>query len=377
MKCIKKLQSLVDTEEIHCIAFMGDMTSFGKQEEFKQCVASFKDGVLEGRRIANLKEVTYILPGNHDLVRNSSLDIDVEAKFSPFRSHLEAEGFQTGHFTDSHSTDVGQPGGLVRIIALNSCYGCGEKMNLPHPVADAVVGKIAEFKGKSEESLYASLLNIDTPLIHDGHLSSAVDLVQSAEGLSVVIAHHNLLPQSTPRIAAYTELLNAGLVRDRLLSLEKPVVYLHGHLHQEGLEVISRDRGTDSRLVIVSAPIFRDGFNVVSIGHSQAGVPIGARVAEYRLTERHAWHQSARSVCLWSAYKRRDLISDMANDILDRIQDGGTWSPVTIAQKLGLDIHDEGAARDVFSALHELDLSELVAMDYVEQRPERSRIRRT
>ncbi len=356
---------------------MGDITSFGKEEGFQTCLASFDEGLLQGRRLSKLKEVTYVIPGNHDLIRNASLDLDLDSKFFPFRSCLEAKGFITGHFTDSHATDVGEAGGRVRVIALNSCYGCGEKMHLPQSVAEAVVDKIAEFKGTSDEKLYASLLDIDTPLIHEQHLSSAVDLAHGAQGLSVLLAHHNLLPQVTPRIAAYSELLNAGLVRDKLLSLEKPVIYLHGHLHQEGLEVISRDRGTESRLVIVSAPLFRDGFNMIAIGHSQAGIPIGARVIEYRLTEGHAWHKSARSVCLWSASKRRDLISDTANDILASIKDGDLVSPIQISAHLGIDLKDPEVRIRIFAAIHELDLSELIDLDYVEQRPERSRIRRT
>ena len=64
--------------------------------------------------------------------------------------------------------------------------------------------------------------------------------------LSVIVAHHNLLPQRLPRLAPYTELVNGGALRASLGELGKPVLYLHGHIHEDPIEILRSPGGAPS-----------------------------------------------------------------------------------------------------------------------------------
>jgi hypothetical protein len=99
----------------------------------------------------------------------------------------------------------------------------------------------------------------------------------------VLLAHHNLLPQATPRFAAYTELVNGGLVRSQLSDCSRPILYLHGHIHEDPIEVVERHCSGTGKLVLISAPLFVDGFNVVNVEFSDANRLLGVEVQRFRM----------------------------------------------------------------------------------------------
>ena len=98
----------------------------------------------------------------------------------------------------------------------------------------------------------------------------------------VLVGHHNLLPQKIPRISPYGEMLNAGFVRSQMLGLDRPIVYLHGHIHQDPVEVVSDPRLPDSKLVLISAPEIKDGFNEIVFYISEHDDLVGIRLIPHR-----------------------------------------------------------------------------------------------
>jgi len=126
---------------------------------------------------------------------------------------------------------------------------------------------------------------MDAPAYAEAHVNAIYDSVQEADtgSIAVVIAHHNLLQQAHPRLDLYTDLINAGMLRSRLSSLDVPVLYLHGHIHSDPIESVTQAAPDMGQLVCVSAPEFKEGFNQIDVEFAEDGVPIGCVVTRYRV----------------------------------------------------------------------------------------------
>jgi hypothetical protein len=79
---------------------------------------------------------------------------------------------------------------------------------------------------------------------------------------------------------------NAGRLRTELLRVETPVVYLHGHLHDDPVECVSNP-AEGHFLASIGAPKLKDGFNVVDVLISSEACFLGLEVQEYRFNQEH------------------------------------------------------------------------------------------
>jgi hypothetical protein len=111
---------------------------------------------------------------------------------------------------------------------------------------------------------------------------SAIDSLEE-HVLPVVLSHHNVLPQAIPRIALYTEMLNSGLARTSLAGCKRPVLYLHGHVHDDPAEIVQPAERDLGPLISISAPELTGGFNLLEIHYGNRGSPIGCRSIPYRI----------------------------------------------------------------------------------------------
>ncbi|TIP27751.1 MAG: hypothetical protein E5X67_14125 [Mesorhizobium sp.] len=136
---------------------------------------------------------------------------------------------------------------------------------------------------KPQDLLDQYYSQLDTPYVSALMLTGLMEhLLQPGRAFGVIVGHHNLLPQKTPRISPYAEMLNAGFVRAQLLSVGKPVLYLHGHIHQDPIEVISDPRNPGSQVISISAPEIGGGFNELVFFITDQDDLIGVRVVPYR-----------------------------------------------------------------------------------------------
>jgi hypothetical protein len=123
---------------------------------------------------------------------------------------------------------------------------------------------------------------LDTPAFSEASLNGLLQGAESGAGtdLLMVCAHHNLLPQRLTRLAPYTELVNSGAIRGSLIELQRPVVYLHGHIHEDPVEVLLQPGSYP--LVCISAPEASQGFNLLETLYTKDGIPLSIHIVPWR-----------------------------------------------------------------------------------------------
>lgn len=160
------------------------------------------------------------------------------------------------------------------------------------------------------------------------------------------MAHHNLLPQRIPRILAYGEMLNAGFLRQMLHASRRNVIYLHGHIHEDPIEVISvpgseiasRD---ERKIVSIAAPALKDGFNEITLFFGVENDVFLVRVTKYRPNDFHVVGNFSDQDTQYISLRRHvgDLITGNARQIWQLIKDQRTtnWHQLkadTISRKI-------------------------------------------
>lgn len=124
---------------------------------------------------------------------------------------------------------------------------------------------------------------------------ASIQLVQSAAGtapagLVTLVAHHGPLPQATPRLGPYTEMINGGQVRRRLLQMNRPVLYLHGHIHEDVVEMVRGSgvapQATSWPVIIIAAPLLSEGFNRIDVEFASDGRVLGLILQRIRVDAR-------------------------------------------------------------------------------------------
>ena len=138
--------------------------------------------------------------------------------------------------------------------------------------------------------------DIDTPIFTEDDIDEVIEHIESAEKqyLPIILTHHNLLPQKRPRIAMYTELINSGYFRERLENLNRTIIYLHGHVHDNPIEIIQSGKHKHAKIICISAPLLfpntefeskKFGFNGINIIFGTHGIPLGCKITRYRISE--------------------------------------------------------------------------------------------
>lgn len=302
------LVSAIAREDRPIVVVCGDLTTRGNRGEFVKAL-DYLHSVLSDARIspAIRAEQLHIVPGNHDV------DFKGDQKFESFddvtRFTVLSELTRTSGLGDvmavdfrTTATDLGDSG--VVVMSINTCRGSGAtRRNPPGAHPDVLLETVLALDGRRSEADVLSDLEkqpnapsleevLDVPFIHPTELSQIASTVAGISGrhLPVVVAHHGLLPQHTPRLNPYTEMANAGQVRRELSKLKRPILYLHGHVHAHSIETVffptASDRVQGSRpLVIVAAPELVKGFNKITIRFDADGYPLGIKVAKYRIRD--------------------------------------------------------------------------------------------
>lgn len=285
---IRKL--LLDDPAVKGVLISGDLTSRGDIDGYRECVA-FLARVLEiGTPSVWHDKVLAVVPGNHDVPRG---DVDVSGAdlFKKFAQTAAIwDGVSPGVFSPSvaRTVDVRAAAGcMTRVIALNTCIGCGEKRYLTAEIQQELYDLISKYASSTPNPKCFDVIGeqLDTPAILESHVTDVEKEIQGLNqpAVALVLGHHALLPQFRVRVDLYTELLNGGRFRAVLATLGINVLYCHGHLHEDPIEVVSHPALGRGRLIVVSAPLFRDGFNVIELFYDASGHPIGCAIHPYRL----------------------------------------------------------------------------------------------
>ena len=287
----RKLETVRRKLGVCGLLICGDLTTGGKLPEYGECV----DYLVENMGLADPQFVSpehwHVVPGNHDVARKT-----LKPNASPFPDLFRplekewARQFEVGPLTVERARHscLSHDGCSIDLFSLNSCVGCGEWRRIPQKIQAAITETISsQFQGAEDSFAAFETLaeQLDAPAFHQDHITAlceAIDLLDR-KTVPVVLAHHGLLPQAMPRLEIYTEMLNSGMLRSRLGSLGRPVIYCHGHIHADPIEVVSNPDKHASKVVVVAAPEVVKGFNLLNVFFGKNEHPIGLEIIKYRL----------------------------------------------------------------------------------------------
>jgi len=279
------------------ILLSGDLTTYGEVESLKNCLFFLKSRIPSNFFEKTSFQTLFIVPGNHDIDRKLFCENSLYPKFRPMVKTLEAYNFPEIRLYGVIKEELPiNSFGKILIIAINSCLGCGEKRYFPEQIRYRLYELLKYPKGAEEEEEIKKICheNIDTPIFRTDDIEKTVEYIKSAKRvcMPIILTHHNLLPQRRPRIAMYTELINSGYMREELLRLNRPIIYLHGHIHDDPIEIIHSSKYKNARLILISAPLLipnkiyrgsKCGFNKIKLFYGNCGIPVGCEITLYRM----------------------------------------------------------------------------------------------
>jgi len=282
MEVGRSLIKCLEEDEIQGILFSGDLTSIGNLVAYDDCVKYFDQIIRSVEKNTNRKLEVHVVPGNHDLKRKG---INIKERFEDFSAVWSGIGRDIFPIDNIKKSTIGHNGVELKIISLNTCLGCGEEYKkFPDEIANVYKKLIDASELENKENFDNFCERIDTPAIYQKNLHEIENEVSESEesSLCLILGHHALLPQPTVRLALYTEIINGGNARMVLTTLNNPVIYCHGHIHDDPIEIVTQASRENSSLVLISAPEYIKGFNVVEIFYTNSGYPVGLVVAPYR-----------------------------------------------------------------------------------------------
>ncbi len=271
------------------ILICGDLTTKGNLDAYRECVDYLRSTLQLD--VAGQDELWHAVPGNHDVARKTL--VPGESPFPTLFSPL-AETWKTAIGRDPLSIDalratsIATASSCLALYSLNSCLGCGEWRRIPDSIRSSLalnIKTVVDSETDSDKKFALLSEQLDAPFFHDAHITALCAAIEVLDrcAVPVILAHHNLLPQATPRLDIYTELLNGGVVRTRLAHLARPVIYCHGHIHEDPVELISSPETPGGLVVAISAPEATRGYNLLTFFFSRDGSPLGMEVARFRL----------------------------------------------------------------------------------------------
>ena len=310
----KRIYRMCEAGEVDGILLMGDMTDFGKLDGYKAGLAYVANALQLGTGRRNASTFCGIVPGNHDIDRSLAKKPSKTAKFGPLNAALSAAGLGQIPVEKSIIGHVGPADASCAVILMNSCWGCGAVEYIPAEFRDSVGAAIETAIATGEPGVLSAYYDrqFDTPAFSDASISHLVEIAGSLprEQQLVVVAHHNLLPQRLTRLAPYTELVNSGAVRASLMEASRPILYLHGHIHTDPVEVLSVPGG--DVLVSISAPAAEAGFNVIEIVFTRSGNPLVGHVLPWSFDQSGVLRQGERLTVPLIGRRRRSLDDGLA-----------------------------------------------------------------
>ncbi len=304
----RALHRLMEKGSVNLLLFMGDFAEQGGLDGYLSCVTYLAEALQlgTGRRFAELP--LGIVPGNHDINRVLAAKPGLKAKFHPLQQALANMGLPAIPVDAPIWLETSDAPCRVDVALLNSCWGCGAKEFIPEEFRAGITKAIndAVSAGGDSRAIQAYYdRQLDTPAFSGDTVQKLVEGAAALPGgsLIVAVAHHNILPQRLPRLAPYTELVNSGAVRSALSGLGRPVLYLHGHIHEDPVEIVQVPGGAP--LVSISAPEVSDGFNQLEVVFTPTGLPLTCSVRPWRFDPSGVFRARPRQLIPIGAGRRR------------------------------------------------------------------------
>lgn len=267
------------------ILFVGDLTSYGNHDIYVDAVKYLHTALALPDRVADR---LHAVVGNHDVDRDliypgARTTDELLAKFLPLTEAWTMHSVPILAPSEVRHSEITHGSVGIDLFSMNSCVACGEyRDRIFDQTLETELSNLAASGDRSaRDTLFEQM---DAPAFIADHVSSVSATVRtmSAERVPVILAHHNVLPQFQPRLQIYAEMVNAGMARAQLAGCGRPVIYLHGHIHDDPIEVVEQYHPNRGRLIAVSAPQVARGFNVITISFGQRDLPLGATITPWR-----------------------------------------------------------------------------------------------
>lgn len=281
------------------IAFMGDFTS-GSPNSAEQirglveCADYLDRNVVRQLLGRHCRDRALFVPGNHDVDRTQCPSKPGERlkKFDQYQAALATHGQLHVSLDKPSRIDIGDADAGISLFGINTCIGCGEYLSFPDKTKTNLANQLTTLLKRGSASAAKDVIDrfldlterLDAPLILQdvlNELDGALDEQAHSQPhyVPVVVGHHNLLPQFQLRVAPFSELMNSGQLRSALSAKNRPICYLHGHIHADPIEVIFNQAHPDGFIVSISAPQYPEGYNVVELHFDDTGAPLGVVVS--------------------------------------------------------------------------------------------------
>lgn len=304
MKIVKSFVKAVGDPSVSAIFFSGDICSGGNFTQYEDFLKFLMERLPLRFRTDSGKSNLYIVPGNHDIDRKKVDGKSLTNKFDSIIGLLNTFNMPSIPLKNIISHVIGgSDTGYLSVLLINSCIGCGEIRYYPDQlrVKLNIIVENSDYSSEIRDAIRKVLENtpvdsdqLDTPLVTPDTLNDIDNYIDSHKSsLPVILTHYNLLPQKNSEIKLYTELINGGNIRDRLLSHNMPIIFLHGHIHDDTVEIVDSPRYPKAKIICASAPLLfpvstektdNCGFNemkVIFCG-DEYNVPIGFEVIFHR-----------------------------------------------------------------------------------------------
>jgi hypothetical protein len=367
---VRRIYETLQEGSVDGVFIMGDLTDYGKIDGFRAACRYIASSLLvgEGRTFADIP--VGIVPGNHDIDRKLASQPSMTAKFEPLATALAEVGLSNFPVKRPVRMELGAAGRSSTAFLLNSCWGCGEQSYIPQefrlPIAAAIDGVVGGDAGAAAIRTYYDR-QLDTPAISDDTATELVEGLRrlSGESLGILVAHHNLLPQRMTRLAPYTELVNGGALRGSLCEIGRPLLYLHGHIHEDPIDLISAPGG--SPLISISAPLLKEGFNVIDIVYSPSGVPLAVHVKPIRF-DRSGILVEQEVVAVSLSDRRRRLVDPTLTPLFLRLLERRRvyWPEV---EAIGASLDGRPGGARLVEMLEQLNADQLITIDNADLQP--------
>lgn len=210
---------------IDAIVCTGDLGDRGDAVKIEEGVSYIK---LIQKELNITNENVLICPGNHDADRSQTAD----KIFLGYSDALKKNSF-LDHKDDKTPVIING----IPFLIINTSLGAGEKSLFITKYKELVDG----LKKKDKERFKKELKNEGVQYLDDYLDIPAITLDQrkrilkaisdNSSSFIVLVMHHNLLPNNMVEIRPYSSVLDAGKALDELITTEKNVLMVHGHVH--------------------------------------------------------------------------------------------------------------------------------------------------
>lgn len=285
-KVSRELARVYGKCDVRAVLFSGDLTSRGNVSGYEACVDHFVK--LLAIDDANNRVQFHVVPGNHDIDRNEAFFGDHTKMFDLFTEIWKRRGLDVLEPNVVRASLIDESDCKVQFISLNTCVGCGQTRHYPEFISGIIDSTIKGMDLNDKEKFELFCEKLDTPAACQDDIMKVEEFVnenKECNGVPVILAHHGLLPQSTIRTDIYTEIINGGHIRRVLNTIQYPVIYCHGHIHQDPIEVVTQPKYAKSNLISISAPEYPNGFNLVEVHFGSSGIPLGCNVRPFRTSD--------------------------------------------------------------------------------------------